>query len=166
MIALAGDQIDRGRLLARLNVAAGNPTTVWELDERRSWGADGYTDEEAKMWNETHKMIDPSIKLTVTCVRVPVMVGHSESVNIEFHDPIDEDEAREILRNAPMARLEQRQIAQMRVLIRQMGDQLSYGDDVSKSQLFKARAKLRRLLAPLVDTSSTGMDRSYAAPGF
>jgi aspartate-semialdehyde dehydrogenase len=62
---------------------------------------DGYTDEEAKMWNETHKMIDPSIKLTVTCVRVPVMVGHSEAVNIEFESPLDEDEAREVLRNAP-----------------------------------------------------------------
>src|SRR6187431_313380 len=62
---------------------------------------DGYTDEETKMWNETHKIIDPSIKLTVTCVRVPVMVGHSESVNIEFETPLDEDEARDILRNAP-----------------------------------------------------------------
>ncbi|WP_068876907.1 MULTISPECIES: aspartate-semialdehyde dehydrogenase [unclassified Phenylobacterium] len=62
---------------------------------------DGYTDEEAKMWNETHKMIDPAIKLTVTCVRVPVMVGHSESVNIEFHEPLDEDEARDLLRESP-----------------------------------------------------------------
>ena len=62
---------------------------------------DGYTDEEAKMWHETHKMIDPSIALTVTCVRVPVMVGHSESVNIEFHDPLDEDEARDLLRESP-----------------------------------------------------------------
>jgi aspartate-semialdehyde dehydrogenase len=62
---------------------------------------DGYTDEEAKMWNETHKMIDPSIALTVTCVRVPVFVGHSESVNIEFESALDEDEAREILREAP-----------------------------------------------------------------
>ncbi|HEX5264739.1 MAG TPA: aspartate-semialdehyde dehydrogenase, partial [Phenylobacterium sp.] len=62
---------------------------------------DGYTDEEQKMWNETHKMLDPAIKLTVTCVRVPVMVGHSESVNIEFETPLDEDEAREILREAP-----------------------------------------------------------------
>ena len=62
---------------------------------------DGFTDEEAKMWNETHKMIDPEIKLTVTCVRVPVMVGHSEAVNIEFHEPLDEDEAREILRESP-----------------------------------------------------------------
>ena len=62
---------------------------------------DGYTDEEAKMWNETHKMIDPAIKLTVTCVRVPVMVGHSEAVNIEFESALDEDEARNILREAP-----------------------------------------------------------------
>jgi aspartate-semialdehyde dehydrogenase len=62
---------------------------------------DGFTDEEAKMWNETHKMIDPAIKLTVTCVRVPVFVGHSESVNLEFEQPLDEDEAREILRDAP-----------------------------------------------------------------
>jgi aspartate-semialdehyde dehydrogenase len=62
---------------------------------------DGSTDEEAKMWRETHKMIDPDIKLTVTCVRVPVMVGHSEAVNIEFHEPLDEDEARDILRESP-----------------------------------------------------------------
>jgi len=62
---------------------------------------DGYTDEEQKMWNETHKILDPEIKLTVTCVRVPVMVGHSEAVNIEFHDPIDEDEARDLLRDSP-----------------------------------------------------------------
>src|ERR1700748_741417 len=62
---------------------------------------DGYTDEEQKMWNETHKMLDPAIKLTVTCVRVPVMVGHSESVNIEFETPLDEEEARDLLREAP-----------------------------------------------------------------
>ena len=66
-----------------------------------SFNDDGYTDEEAKMWNETHKMIDPAIKLTVTCVRVPVMVGHSEAVNIEFHNAIDEDEARDLLRESP-----------------------------------------------------------------
>jgi aspartate-semialdehyde dehydrogenase len=66
-----------------------------------SFNDDGYTDEEAKMWNETHKMIDPAIKLTVTCVRVPVMVGHSEAVTVEFHSPLDEDEARDILRDAP-----------------------------------------------------------------
>jgi len=62
---------------------------------------DGYTDEETKMWKETHKMLDPDIALTVTCVRVPVMVGHSEAVHLEFERPIDEAEAREILRDAP-----------------------------------------------------------------
>lgn len=62
---------------------------------------DGYTDEEAKMWNETHKMLDPDIALTVTCVRVPVMVGHSEAVYLEFHEPLDEDDARDVLRDAP-----------------------------------------------------------------
>ena len=62
---------------------------------------DGYTDEEAKMWAETHKMLDPDIKLTVTCVRVPVFVGHSESVTVEFDRPLSPDEAREILREAP-----------------------------------------------------------------
>jgi aspartate-semialdehyde dehydrogenase len=62
---------------------------------------DGYTDEEAKMWMETQKMVDPSIQLTVTCVRVPVFVGHSECVNLEFESPLDEDEARDILREAP-----------------------------------------------------------------
>ncbi len=62
---------------------------------------DGYTDEETKMWAETHKMLDPDIKLTVTCVRVPVMVGHSECVNVEFETALDEDDAREALREAP-----------------------------------------------------------------
>ncbi len=62
---------------------------------------DGYTDEEQKMWNETHKILDPDIKLTVTCVRVPVMVGHSEAVNLEFADFISDEDARDILREAP-----------------------------------------------------------------
>ncbi|NBB52538.1 aspartate-semialdehyde dehydrogenase [Rhizobium sp. CRIBSB] len=62
---------------------------------------DGYTDEEAKMWDETHKMLDPAIKLTVTCVRVPVFVGHSEAVTVEFERPLAADEARAILREAP-----------------------------------------------------------------
>jgi aspartate-semialdehyde dehydrogenase len=66
-----------------------------------AFGDDGYTDEEAKMWRETHKILDPAIALTVTCVRVPVMVGHSEAVNIEFHEALDEDDARDILREAP-----------------------------------------------------------------
>jgi len=62
---------------------------------------DGYTKEEWKMTAETKKILDPAIELVATCVRVPVFVGHSESVNIEFETPLDEGEAREILRNAP-----------------------------------------------------------------
>jgi aspartate-semialdehyde dehydrogenase len=62
---------------------------------------DGYTKEEWKMVVETKKILDPKIKLTATCVRVPVFVGHSEAVDIEFENPITADEAREILRNAP-----------------------------------------------------------------
>ncbi len=62
---------------------------------------DGYTDEEAKMWNEVHKIMDPSIRLTVTCVRVPVFVGHSEAVTVEFERPLPADEARSLLREAP-----------------------------------------------------------------
>ena len=50
---------------------------------------------------ETKKIMDPSIKVTATCVRVPVFVGHSESINVEFEDFLDEDEARDILREAP-----------------------------------------------------------------
>jgi aspartate-semialdehyde dehydrogenase len=66
-----------------------------------NWMDDGYTDEEHKMRDETHKILDPTIKLTVTCVRVPVFVGHSEAVHLEFERPLDADEAREILREAP-----------------------------------------------------------------
>ena len=62
---------------------------------------DGSTKEEWKMMAETKKILDPAIKLTATCVRVPVFIGHSEAVNIEFESPISADEAREILRNAP-----------------------------------------------------------------
>jgi aspartate-semialdehyde dehydrogenase len=53
------------------------------------------------MMVETKKILDPKIKLTATCVRVPVFVGHSEAVNIEFETPISAEEAREILREAP-----------------------------------------------------------------
>jgi aspartate-semialdehyde dehydrogenase len=62
---------------------------------------DGYTKEEWKMVAETKKILDPRIKLTATCVRVPVFIGHSEAVNVEFEKPITADEAREILRKAP-----------------------------------------------------------------
>jgi len=62
---------------------------------------DGYTKEEWKMKVETHKILDPAIEVTATCVRVPVFVGHSESINLEFESPISEAEARAILREAP-----------------------------------------------------------------
>ena len=62
---------------------------------------DGTTKEEWKMVAETKKIIDTKIKVTATCVRVPVFVGHSEAINIEFEDFLDEDEARDILREAP-----------------------------------------------------------------
>lgn len=62
---------------------------------------DGYTKEEWKMIVETHKILDPTIDVVPTCVRVPVFVGHSESINIEFENPMDEHLAREILREAP-----------------------------------------------------------------
>jgi len=62
---------------------------------------DGSTKEEWKLVVETKKILDPSIKLTATCVRVPVFVGHSEAVNIEFENEISADDARDILREAP-----------------------------------------------------------------
>ena len=62
---------------------------------------DGYTKEEWKMLAETKKILDPKIKLTATCVRVPVFVGHSESLNIEFENEISAQQAQDILREAP-----------------------------------------------------------------
>ena len=62
---------------------------------------DGSCKEEWKMVVETKKIVDKSIKVTATCVRVPTFVGHAESVNIEFEDPLPADEAREILRESP-----------------------------------------------------------------
>ncbi len=62
---------------------------------------DGSTKEEWKMVVETKKILDPKIKVTATCVRVPVFVGHSESINIEFEREISAQEAQDILREAP-----------------------------------------------------------------
>ena len=62
---------------------------------------DGFTKEEWKMVVETKKILDPKIKVVATCVRVPVFIGHSEAVNIEFENPITAEEAQDILRNAP-----------------------------------------------------------------
>ena len=62
---------------------------------------DGFTKEEWKMSAETKKILDPNIDLVATCVRVPVFIGHSEAVNVEFEKPMTADKAREILREAP-----------------------------------------------------------------
>jgi aspartate-semialdehyde dehydrogenase len=62
---------------------------------------DGYTKEEWKMAVETRKILDPNIPVTATCVRAPIFIGHSEAVNVEFENPITEEEARSALRNAP-----------------------------------------------------------------
>jgi aspartate-semialdehyde dehydrogenase len=61
----------------------------------------GYTKEEWKMMVEVQKILDPDIQLTVTCVRVPVFISHSEAVNVEFERPITAAKARELLRAAP-----------------------------------------------------------------
>ncbi|WP_397544009.1 aspartate-semialdehyde dehydrogenase [Roseovarius salis] len=62
---------------------------------------DGSTKEEWKMVAETKKIVDSAIKVTATCVRVPVFVGHAEAINLEFEDHLDEEEARDILRQSP-----------------------------------------------------------------
>src|SRR6056297_3524736 len=62
---------------------------------------DGSTKEEWKMVAETKKIVDTAIRVTATCVRVPVFVGHAEAINIEFEDFLDDDECRDILREAP-----------------------------------------------------------------
>ncbi len=64
-------------------------------------GYDGYTKEELKMAQETRKILDPAIEVTATCVRVPVFVGHSEAINIEFERPLSVLEAQRLLREAP-----------------------------------------------------------------
>ncbi len=66
-----------------------------------SFMADGQTKEEWKMVVETRKILDPDIEVTATCVRVPVFVGHSEAINVEFERPLSVAEAQRILREAP-----------------------------------------------------------------
>ena len=62
---------------------------------------DGYTKEEIKMREETNKILDKGIQFSATCVRVPVFIGHAESVNIEFENKVSVDEARNAIKNAP-----------------------------------------------------------------
>ena len=64
------------------------------------FGDDGYTKEETKMRQETNKILDKNIKFSATCVRVPVFIGHSEAVNIEFENKVSVEEARQAIKNA------------------------------------------------------------------
>ncbi|HPU96420.1 MAG TPA: aspartate-semialdehyde dehydrogenase [Candidatus Hydrogenedentes bacterium] len=73
-----------------------------QIPQKDAFGENGYTSEEMKMVNETKKIMgDPSIMVTATTVRVPVYIGHSESVNVETEKKLTADQARELLRNAP-----------------------------------------------------------------
>ncbi len=92
------------------NIFIGDPTAPAKYPKQIAFNVipqcdsfldDGSTLEEWKMVVETKKILDPSIKVTATCVRVPVFVGHSESVNVEFERELSADDAREILREAP-----------------------------------------------------------------
>jgi aspartate-semialdehyde dehydrogenase len=95
---------DAGWLAQALDPASGMLRIIRmdpEAYRNASFLDDGSTTEEWKLCVETKKILDPKIKLTATCVRVPVFVGHSEAVNIEFENEISADEARSILREAP-----------------------------------------------------------------
>ena len=77
-----------------------------EIPNRKAWEPNAYTEEEMKMVNETRKILeDDSIRVTATCVRVPVFISHSEAVNVETKKPLTPDEAREILSTAPGIRV-------------------------------------------------------------
>jgi aspartate-semialdehyde dehydrogenase len=76
------------------------------FNHNSAMGEDGYNLEETKMVKETHKIWgDDTVQITATCVRVPVLRAHSESINLTFRKPLDEDEAREILSGAPGLRV-------------------------------------------------------------
>ena len=92
------------------NIFVGDPATPKKFTKQIAFNViphidvfldDGYTKEEWKMVAETKKILDPKIKLTATCVRVPVFIGHSEALNIEFEDELSAKEAQDILREAP-----------------------------------------------------------------
>ena len=96
---------------------------------------DGQTKEEWKMMAETKKILDPKIKLTATCVRVPVFVGHSEAVNVEFENPIMAKGARDILREAPgMLVVDKREPGGYMTPIECVGDYATYVSRIREDQ--------------------------------
>jgi aspartate-semialdehyde dehydrogenase len=89
----------------RMSALAAEPPEDHDLSMDWSWEGDE-SDEEAKLRAETRKILElPQLPISATCVRVPVMVGHSEAVWIELARPLDPDEAREVLREAPSVRV-------------------------------------------------------------
>ena len=92
------------------NIFVGDPATPQKFTKQIAFNViphidefldDGSTKEEWKMVVETKKILDPKIKVSATCVRVPVFVGHSEAINVEFHDEISAEQAQRTLREAP-----------------------------------------------------------------
>ena len=92
------------------NIFVGDPATPHKFTKQIAFNViphidsfldDGSTKEEWKMVVETKKILDAKIKVTATCVRVPVFVGHSEAINVEFHDEMSAEQAQSILREAP-----------------------------------------------------------------
>jgi aspartate-semialdehyde dehydrogenase len=93
-LELAGKPVDNPKFPHRIAMNA--------LPHIDVFGDDGYTKEEVKMVNETKKIMgDDSIRVTATCVRVPVLGGHSESINVEFAKPCDITSVRDLLARAP-----------------------------------------------------------------
>jgi aspartate-semialdehyde dehydrogenase len=92
------------------NIFVGDPTEAQKFTKQIAFNViphidsfldDGSTKEEWKMVVETKKILDPKVKVVATCVRVPVFVGHSEAVNVEFEREISAKEAQDILRESP-----------------------------------------------------------------
>ncbi len=94
---------------------------------------DGKTKEEWKMVEETKKILDPSIKVSATCVRVPVFVGHSESVNIEFANPITVEQVYELLEEAPgVVLMDRREAGGYATPVEAVGEDATYISRVRK----------------------------------
>ncbi|KAK2427402.1 aspartate-semialdehyde dehydrogenase [Trifolium repens] len=99
------------KLSARIQVLEGKPPTCNIFSRQYAFNlfshnapvlSNGYNEEEMKLVKETRKIWnDKDVKVTATCIRVPVIRAHAESVNLQFENPLDEDTSRDILKNAP-----------------------------------------------------------------